>query len=598
MMKATFMIPRHFVTCLFLFLSLPVFGKEPPEWVQGAVWYQILPERFRNINPANDPIKERVVGKKVDDWQVHPWASDWYKLQVWEQERDLPFPDLVNNRRYGGDLIGVIEKLPYLKDLGIHVLYLTPVFESPSVEKYDISTLHHIDNNFGLNRKEDWQKILSEKEDPASWTLTSSDEMFIELITQAHELEIKVVIEAVFNFCGRGFWAFRDLEENQQNSKYKEWFEVTSWDDPMTPDTVEFDYTCWRGDRGRPLFKKDEHGLLAAPIQKYIFDITKRWMDPNDDGDPVDGIDGWFINHVEDLPGQFWREWNDFVKSLNANAVTISEQRSDRDGFDLWMHHEYSRLLRDFFVIKHDKMTVTQFCQNLHSIRDRLPDKLELSLISQLSSHRTERIASTIVNAKPSVAAGSSAKNGHYGYDPVKPDTAHRKVQKLLTIFQLTYPSAPAIFFGDESGMWGGAYPDNIKPMLWKEFVYERETYKTVSPELKAVSDNGFDQEIFDVYRRLNQVRLRNPALTVGEYYEHLVDDERRLLVYSRRHKKAEVIVFLNFSEKKQSVELTPGWKKNLKVKDPFGVKKYRLDKFDIKLELAPMSGRVLVKEK
>jgi len=214
---------RNCLLILVLLAPLPTQAKDSlPDWAVGAVWYHILPERFRNIYPANDPIKERVIGKEEVDWQVHPWASDWYKLQVWEGERGADFSQLISDRRYGGDLIGVIEKLPYLKDFGVDVILLTPIFEAPSIEKYDAVTLHHVDNNFGLDRQADWEKIISEKEDPESWSLTKGDEVFIELVTRAHDIGIKIVIEAVFNYCGREFWAFKDVEKNQQDSKYKD----------------------------------------------------------------------------------------------------------------------------------------------------------------------------------------------------------------------------------------------------------------------------------------------------------------------------------------------------------------------------------------
>ena len=116
--------------------------------------------------------------------------------------------------------------------LGVDVILLNPVFESSSVLKYDAVTLHHVDNNFGTKRKEDWEKIQSEREDPSTWTLSTSDEVFLELIERAHKLDIKIVIEAQFTYCSSDFWAFKDLTENQQDSPYSDWFDVLSWDDP------------------------------------------------------------------------------------------------------------------------------------------------------------------------------------------------------------------------------------------------------------------------------------------------------------------------------------------------------------------------------
>ncbi|MGA0850295.1 MAG: alpha-amylase family glycosyl hydrolase, partial [Chthoniobacterales bacterium] len=112
-----------------------------PDWAKDAVWYQIFPERFRNGDPSNDPTKADIVGAFPNapglPWRVHPWTSDWYERQDYEQEAPIPFHHLVQRRRYGGDLQGILDKLDYLQDLGVTALYLNPVFDSPSSHKYD-----------------------------------------------------------------------------------------------------------------------------------------------------------------------------------------------------------------------------------------------------------------------------------------------------------------------------------------------------------------------------------------------------------------------------------------------------------------------------
>jgi glycosidase len=179
-----------------------------PGWAHGALWYQIVPDRFRNAMPANDPTEERTVGQADPDWQVHPWAANWYKRQVWEA--DGTFESVLERRRFGGDLLGVIEKLPYLEDLGVTVIRLSPVFESPSILKYDATTFHHIDNNFGTARKEDWQAIKNERQDKGKWTLTSADSAFVALIEAAHKQGIRVVLEVEFNYVNRYVDQIRD----------------------------------------------------------------------------------------------------------------------------------------------------------------------------------------------------------------------------------------------------------------------------------------------------------------------------------------------------------------------------------------------------
>ena len=281
-------------------LFSPLQAKDPvPEWARGAVWYQILPERFRNINAYNDPVKDRLFHKRQEDWQIHPWASDWNKLQVWEEGRDKTFAELLAERRYGGDLIGVFEKLPYLKALGVDVIYLTPIFEAPSIKKYDASTLHHIDNNFGVDRDKDWQEIATGGDDPEQWQLTKADELWSDLLREIHLAKLRVVLEVVFNYCGSEFWAFQDLKKKQQRSKYKDWFQVASWDDPTTPDTVEFVYACWQGDKNLPLFRTDELGTPVPEVKEYFFNITRRWMNVDGEAPTTDGVDGWSARHVD-----------------------------------------------------------------------------------------------------------------------------------------------------------------------------------------------------------------------------------------------------------------------------------------------------------
>ena len=185
-----------------------------PEWAKKVVWYQIFPERFSNGDKTNDPAAIDMKGawpySIPSDWQIHPWTSDWYKLQSWEAETGHDFYWNAGVRRFGGDLQGVINKLDYIRDLGITAIYLNPIFESPSLHKYDASMFHHIDNNFGPNPELDreiWE--LEDPGDPSTWKWTSADSLFLELIEECHDRNIKIIIDGVFNHVGTTFWAFR-----------------------------------------------------------------------------------------------------------------------------------------------------------------------------------------------------------------------------------------------------------------------------------------------------------------------------------------------------------------------------------------------------
>jgi glycosidase len=591
------------ILILFLLVSKALFAQSTePDWAQGAVWYQIMPERFRNANPNNDPVKERVVDDGVTDWQVHPWASDWYKLQIWEVARGLDFYALINDRRYGGDLLGVIEKLPYLKDLGVDVIVFTPIFEAPSYHKLDASTYHHIDNNFGYDRDGDWGPIQDEKEDPATWTLTQADQVFIELIAKAHELGMRIVIDGVFNYCGREFWAFKDVIENQQNSVYKDWFDIISWDDPATPDTNEFDYKSMWGLKSLPEFKKDENGFVE-PVKKYLFDITRRWMDPNGDGDPYDGVDGWRLDPIQEVNPKFWQEWYELVKSINPDAYIVG---GDQEIAPEWitekqvdgvMNYPLAKIMVDFLIDSLTKISVSDFDLQLERLRKQYPENTNHRLLNLIDSYQTDRVGSMIKNPDRNYDRMSGLRDNPK-YDPRKPNENERKVQKLVAIFQMTYVGAPMIYYGDEAGMWGGDDPDNRKPMLWREFVYERETYRTVRPDLKEQDRNIFDLDLHHHYKKLINIRHENPALQRGNFITRMVDDKRQLYAYSRQYDKNEIVVILNNSNDKQLFDFATLWKNDTKVIDLLNEKPYVVKNGVIRLALDRKWGAILAKEK
>jgi cyclomaltodextrinase len=200
---------NHFIIGLILSILLTCCSQnskrvEVPDWSKKAVWYQIFPERFWNGDPTNNPtlddIKQGWPYLQPEGWQTHLWNSDWYQLQPWELATGRGFYENAALRRYGGDLQGVLDRLPYLQELGINAIYFNPLFESPSHHKYDATMYHHIDNNFGPNPEKD--KNIWQEEDPAepsSWQWTSADSLFLVLIQACHQQHIKVIIDGVFN---------------------------------------------------------------------------------------------------------------------------------------------------------------------------------------------------------------------------------------------------------------------------------------------------------------------------------------------------------------------------------------------------------------
>ena len=136
-------------------MSATAINAAPPDWAKDAIWYQIFPERFHNGDPGNDPSENTLADTwpygEFESWGISPWTSDWYCLQPWEEANGQGFYVNAQRRRYGGDLQGILDKLDYLKELGVNALYLNPIFESPSLHKYGAAYYHHVDNNFGPN---------------------------------------------------------------------------------------------------------------------------------------------------------------------------------------------------------------------------------------------------------------------------------------------------------------------------------------------------------------------------------------------------------------------------------------------------------------
>jgi cyclomaltodextrinase / maltogenic alpha-amylase / neopullulanase len=231
----------------------PLFLSETvPDWAADAVFYQLFPERFRNGDPSNDPTRaslEFPIERVPENWAVTPWTSDWYARADWETARGDDFYDNgVFDRRYGGDLQGVIDQLDYLADLGINAIYFNPVFYARSLHKYDGNSFHHVDPYFGPDPEGDLALMATETSDPETWHWTAADRLFLDLIREAHARGIRVVIDGVFNHTGRDFFAFEDLRKNQAASPYADWYIVERWDDPAT-DEDEF---ALQGLVGRP----------------------------------------------------------------------------------------------------------------------------------------------------------------------------------------------------------------------------------------------------------------------------------------------------------------------------------------------------------
>ncbi len=241
---------RSLLLCILIFAFAGSLGADTigqPAWAGEAIFYQIFPERFCNGDTKNDPTRDSLEWpiKPGESWRISSWTADWYARDDWENELGSDFyRDGVLDRRYGGDLQGVIDKLDYLCDLGINAIYLNPVFYSRSLHKYDGNSYHHIDPFFGPDPKGDFALIDKETADPRTWQWTAADKLFLDLVRRAHERGMHIIIDGVFNHTGRDFFAFKDIRQNQKNSRYKDWYSIESFDDPRTKRN-EFAYKGW-----------------------------------------------------------------------------------------------------------------------------------------------------------------------------------------------------------------------------------------------------------------------------------------------------------------------------------------------------------------
>lgn len=224
-----------------------------PSWVKDTIWYQIFPERFCNGDKTNDPLG----------------SLPWHRGPV------------TNKENYGGDIAGIIEKLPYLSDLGISGIYLTPIFESKTTHKYDTRNYFAIDASFG----------------------TEAD--LIELVNRAHQLNIRVMLDAVFNHSGADFPQWEDVKKHKELSEYKEWFHIKSYD-PFTYETFSFE-------KNMPKLN-----LSNESTKQYFIDVAKYWIKKAD-------IDGWRLDVANEIDPSFFNEFRKEIKSVKDDCYILGE---------------------------------------------------------------------------------------------------------------------------------------------------------------------------------------------------------------------------------------------------------------------------------
>ena len=521
----------------------------PPAWAQDAVWYQIFPDRFANGDRSNDPVRASLDGRVGAGWAVSDWTADWYARADWERALGPDFYDGVFRRRYGGDLQGVLDRVGYLDSLGVTAVYFNPVFYAASLHKYDASSYHHVDPYFGPDPGGDLAIIAAETGDPATWRWTAADRLLLRVVDALHARGIRVVLDGVFNHTGTQFWAFADVRENQQASPYAGWYEITAWDDPATPED-EFDWAGWWGYKALPVFADDADGTdLVAPVKAHVFDVTRRWMDPDGDGDPSDGVDGWRLDVAGEVPDGFWRDWTALVRDLNPDAYTVAEDWGDASGFlartGLQATMNYHALSIPLDAFAFDRRTgAATFARDVVERFEAYPEATRPALMNVLAGHDTDRLASMIVNGGLGGYDRQAGVRDTSAYAVRAPTEAEREVQRAVVLLQMALPGAPLVYYGDEAGMWGADDPDDRKPMVWPDSAYADEALDPLGRP-RTPDPVAFDADLFRFYQRAIALRrgdavLRRGGLSVlaadsvAVAFERTVGDDRRVVAFNR----------------------------------------------------------------
>ena len=517
-------------------------GFKTPDWAKGAVMYQIFVDRFFNGNKDNDV---------VDD--EYAYLGRAARNMDWKSE--VAVDDICNF--YGGDLDGIIQKMEYLKELGVEVLYLNPIFVSPSSHKYDIQDYDYVDPHFGrivndggeaLSHEKFHNKYASKyvKRTTDKENLEASNNLVIELIETAHKNGIKVIFDGVFNHCG-AFNKWLDKENfysgesgyppgayKEEGSPYNSYFK---WYERIWPNNDCYD--AWWGHDNHP--KLNFEG--SRELYDYIISIGRKWVSP-----PYNA-DGWRLDVAADLGyskefnHSFWQDFRAVVKEANPEAIILAEHYGDPsdwlrgDQWDTVMNYDAFMEPLTWFLTGMEKHS-EDFRQDMlnnggafegamryHMARFSI-QSLQTAM-NELSNHDHSRFIT-----RTNHCAGRLHTRGASEAD----DNVNRGVFMEAVVFQLTWPGAPTVYYGDEAGLAGWTDPDNRRPYPW-----------------------GEEDEVFlDLHKEAIRMRRKYSALRTGSLEFLLVD--YGVLSFGRWDDKNRIVIALNNSDDMKTVVL-PVWR-------------------------------------
>jgi len=462
-----------------------------PNWVEDSIFYQIFPDRFANGNPSLNP-------PNVQPWGAMPTNYDFQ----------------------GGDLRGITQHFDYLMDLGINAIYLNPIFQSTSNHRYNTYDFFKIDPKLGDIKE------------------------FQDFLDIAHRNNIRVIIDGVFNHCGRGFFAFNDILENENHSPYVDWFHIKSF--PMeayTPGEA-LNYSAWWKLKSLPKFN-----TRNPIVRKYIFGIAKYWIEQ--------GIDGWRLDVPNEIDDDlFWQEFRNVVTTVNKDAYllgeiwTIDPRWVNDKHFDGLMNYP----LRDAILslLSSGPHELIAFTNKVDELLRNYPAENIYSMYNLLGSHDTERL-----------------------FTKVDCDT---KKAKLAFLLQFALPGVPAIFYGDEIGLQGQKDPDCRRAFPWDQA--------------------SWNLELFYWVKTLISLRKCYPALRKGGFSSIYTNVSEGYYAFSRNLGDEQIVVAFNVSDKLTSLEMPVsklGWSDGHQVLDLFTNKSTIITGDILNLKLAPCSGTWLI---
>ena len=532
------------------FVVVPGFST--PDWAKGAVMYQIFTDRFYNGDKSND----------VETNEYYYIGDYSQRVTNWDK-----YPANMGVREfYGGDLQGVMDKLDYLQDLGVEVVYFNPLFVSPSNHKYDIQDYDYIDPHYGKivddggevlpnGATDNSQATKYKKRTTGLKNLEASNELFIKLVEELHRRGMKVILDGVFNHCG-SFNKWMDRERIYEGEKDYEPGAYISADSPYRsyfrffkeePENWPYNgnYDGWWGHDTLPKLNYED----SVKLENYILYIGRKWVSP-----PYN-VDGWRLDVAADLGRSneynhdFWKKFRTAVKDANPNALILAEHYGDPsdwlkgDEWDTVMNYDAFMEPITWFLTgmeKHSDEAREELLGNIdnfigsmaHHMSNMLTPSLQVAM-NELSNHDHSRFLTRTNHMVGRVEhLGPEAANEY----------VNKAVMREAVVMQMTWVGAPTIYYGDEAGVCGFTDPDNRRTYPWG-----RE-----------------DHELIAFHKEAIRIHKEHPALRTGSL--KILGGEENVLAYARFKGNDRIVIVINNRSERTEVKV-PVWEAEIPAK-------------------------------